>query len=130
MERHFLRRIDELESIFAFVREFQQKARVEDKKVRVIDFTLEELFTNMVKHNSKGESDIRIALSKEADTVVMRLTDFDSDRFDITEVPPPDVDAPIEERRPGGLGLHLVKQLNSKVEYCYEGRESQITVTM
>ena len=36
--------------------------------------------------------------------------------FDITQLPDVDVDAPIEKRQPGGLGLHLIKRMADSVE--------------
>jgi anti-sigma regulatory factor (Ser/Thr protein kinase) len=41
--------------------------------------------------------------------------------FDPLSVPPPDLDAPIEERRIGGLGLHIVREMMDTLEYAREG---------
>jgi anti-sigma regulatory factor (Ser/Thr protein kinase) len=37
------------------------------------------------------------------------------------------VNAPAEQRRPGGLGLHLIRRLVDSVAYDYSGRRSMIT---
>ena len=41
----------------------------------------------------------------------MTLTDYDVEPFDVTAAPDADVDLPIEQRSPGGLGLHLIRRL-------------------
>ena len=39
------------------------------------------------------------------------LTDYDVEPFDVTQAPDADIDLPIEQRKPGGLGLHLIRRL-------------------
>ena len=34
--------------------------------------------------------------------------------------------APLDERRPGGLGLHLIRRMVDSVEYTHEGRTGRI----
>ena len=60
----------------------------------------------------------------------MTLVDRDVEPFDITRSPGVDIDAPIEQRKPGGLGLHLIRKLAESVTYTYakERRESRISL--
>jgi anti-sigma regulatory factor (Ser/Thr protein kinase) len=37
--------------------------------------------------------------------------------FDPSAAPPPDLTGPIEERDPGGLGIHLIRNIADRVEY-------------
>jgi serine/threonine-protein kinase RsbW len=59
--------------------------------------------------------------------VKVSLTDYDVDRFDPREVPAVDVDAPLEDRAPGGLGLYLVLKMADSIHYEYRNRTSKIT---
>ena len=72
-----------------------------------------------------GEIDAAIAGGVE-----VTLVDRDVEPFDITRSPGVDIDAPIEKREPGGLGLHLIRKLAESVTYTYaqERRESRISL--
>jgi len=91
---------------------------------------VEELFTNMVKYGVGSSAPVRIEIGAIAGGVEVRLIDDDVEPFDITRMPDVDIDAPIEEREPGGLGLHLIRRMADSVEYEYvkERRQSRITL--
>ena len=48
--------------------------------------------------------------------------------FDLTAAPQVDVDAPLSERRAGGLGIHLVRQIMREVSYRREGEWNVLTM--
>ena len=94
-----------------------------------IELALEEIFTNMVRHNAEGRSDIRIELQSRNGEVVAKLTDFDAPRFDpLTEGPPPGIERQLAQRVPGGLGIHLVRKMMDHIEYSHEDRTATVTL--
>jgi anti-sigma regulatory factor (Ser/Thr protein kinase) len=128
--RVFPRRIAALEEIFAFLGDFIDRHRLDDDTSYAIRFAAEELFTNMVKYN-KGTAPIglRVAVDEAGRTVRLELTDSGVDPFDPSSLQAVNVDAPLEERVPGGLGLHLVRALVDDLSYDYADREMKVTVT-
>ena len=128
--RTFGRSFDALPAIFAFIREEFARQGIDASLLPTVDFAVEELFTNMVKYSKGTEARVRIGLGGLAGGVEVTLTDYDVEPFDVTKAPDVDVSLPIEQRRPGGLGLHLVRRLVDSVEYEYsrESRESRITL--
>ena len=42
----------------------------------------------------------------------------------------PDVDASLEDRQAGGLGIYLVKKIMDKVEYKYENLKNIFTISI
>ena len=128
-ERLFRRSFDSLEEIFAFTADFFAAHGIHPGLLPTVDLTLEELFTNMVKYSPAGNAHIRIEMATTEGGVEVTLTDYDVERFDVTKAPDANIDLPIEERRPGGLGLYLIRRLvdSLRYEYSNESRQSRIT---
>lgn len=130
MTRSFKRTIDALDDIYRFVSEFVATHGLPESLGLDIQFVVEELFTNMVKYDRGGEQDIAVRLHPRGDQIEVALTDFDVEPFDVSRVPEPDLERPFEERRPGGLGLHLVRKLSESLEYRHADGNSTVIVTM
>ena len=128
-DARFARSFDSLPAIVAFTAEAFLRQRIDPRLRQDVDFALEELFTNMVKYSAAGAASVRIELTGIDGGVEVTLTDYDVEPFDVTRAPDVDVKAPIGERRPGGLGLHLIRRLLDSIEYEYskESRQSRIT---
>ena len=88
---------------------------------------MEELFVNMVTYNTETDENVLIELSRHQDGVEVSLTDYNVERFDPRGAPDVDVNAPLEERTPGGLGLYLVMKMANSIHYTYRDRTSKIT---
>lgn len=83
-----------------------------------IDLALEEVFSNIVRHGyGDGRAhEIAVRLERRYGRVRIQVDD-DGRPFDPLRAPQVDTAAPLEERRPGGLGIHLVRQLLDQVRY-------------
>lgn len=83
-----------------------------------MNLTMEELFANAVRHGScRGVPGVvRIRLDRTSDGVRAEFADRGAP-FDPTGAPAPDLEAPLDERPTGGLGLHLVRQTMRDLEY-------------
>ena len=72
-----------------------------------------------------GTRDIMLDLKRETSRLVVSLTDFGVERFDIREVPDVNVNLGLKDRTPGGLGIHLLKRMVDHVGYEYvDGRST------
>ena len=128
-QRHqeFHRSFDALPGVFGFIQRCLGQADISAQARYAIEFTVEELFTNMVKYNPDGDGRLRLQIDRDGDRLTCRLADPDSAFFDVTAAPDADVNASAEQREPGGLGLHLIRRMVEGIEYDYAGRRSQIT---
>ena len=128
MEQTFTRNLDELHRVFSFLDSFAEASDVDMSVSLPVRLAVEELFTNMVKYNKDSRADITLAIDRSDDEVKIVLTDFDTEPFDITSTGEVDITASLEDRTPGGLGIHLVKRMVDEIHYRYKDRVSQITL--
>jgi serine/threonine-protein kinase RsbW len=127
MEQKFKRSFDELKNIVTMTEVFFREKGLQPGLRNVVDLATEELFVNMVTYNTESDQDIFIQMNTHEHGVEVRLTDYDVERFDPTIAGPIDVEAPLDERTPGGLGLYLVLKMVDSIHYEYRNRQSTIT---
>jgi phosphoserine phosphatase len=116
----FPRSFDSIAATVQFRGEFFAANGIPDSLAYAVDFTVEELFTNMVKYGNMSSDDIGIELRGAGQGVEVVLVDPGADRFDVTEAPDVDVSRGADERRPGGLGLHLIRRMVDSIKYEYD----------
>ena len=116
----FRREISSLGELLGFVDEFVDRASVDERSGLSLQLVVEELFTNLVRHNRGGGDEIEVRLTRDGDCIRLDLVDFDVDPFDPATVPEAPVTAGIHERQPGGLGLHLVRSMVDHLDVHYD----------
>ena len=91
--------------------------------------SLDEIVCNVIRHgfDDDKEHEIHVAVDVADGVVTASVTD-DGVAFDPREAPLPNLDAPIEERQPGGLGMHLVRSTMDEVDYRREDDRNILTV--
>jgi len=129
MQRDFKKAVSSLSEIFAFIDDHISEAGVSPAARYAIYFVVEELFTNMVKYAGGTTEDVTIALQTDGSRLTIQLTDHDVEPFDPATAPQLDPLTPLQERRIGGLGIQLVKQMVDDLQYSYADRCSTITIT-
>ena len=130
MKRVFRRSSASLEEIFAFVRTFLGAEGITPDFANDLDLVLEELFTNLVKYSRGERGDIEIGMERSPNGVRAWLRETGAELFDPTAAPPVDLEQPIEERRIGGLGIHLVRKITEQFSYEWDDGVATTTVTL
>lgn len=98
-----------------------------------IQLVLDEMVINVIRHGYEDVGDcgvhhISITLELSADLLTIQLKDT-ARAYDPREAPPPRFDLPIEERGPGGLGVHIVKSIVDTMDYRRERGQNIVTMT-
>ena len=120
--------LNDLKQITASVKEIGRQENWPSDLVFKIDLVLDELATNIVKYGGKV-SEIEISLSSEVEAVTIEITD-DGRPFDpLNDVAEPDLDSPLNERRAGGLGVHLVRSMMDELHYRREQGKNHLALT-
>ena len=127
MKQKFKRSFEELKNIVTMTEALFREEGLQAGLRNVVDLATEELFVNMVTYNTESDEDILIQMRPHEHGVEVSLTDYDVDRFDPTAAGKVDVNAPLDERTPGGLGLYLVMKMVDSIHYEYRNRQSKIT---
>jgi serine/threonine-protein kinase RsbW len=127
MRKKYRRSFDEIRKIVADTERFFLQENIDESLRMKADLSLEELFVNMVTYNTETSGDILIEMKAIDNGIEVSLTDFNVERFDPTESKQVDVDAPLADRTPGGLGLYLVLKMADSINYEYHDRTSKIT---
>jgi anti-sigma regulatory factor (Ser/Thr protein kinase) len=114
----------------SFLETFWSAAGLEPAERFPFELALEEVFMNVVMHGSEGLTGVQFAasLTVEAHTVIMQLRD-NSNPFDPLQAPPPDIEAQIEDRQVGGLGIYLTRTLMDDVQYEFKDGSNVLTLT-
>ena len=127
MEKDFRREIAALDDVFRSIDEFLAGQEVDRRTALTTKLVVEELFTNLVRHDVGGLDRVHVSLERDGARLIIRLRDFNVDPFDLSEAAPVDIHLPLAQRKVGGLGLHLVRNLVDELRYEYDDRTLSVT---
>lgn len=118
-------RLDEIERLAGVIEAFGAKHQLPDAVIFAFNLSLDEIVTNIISYAFADvqEHPIDVRLSLKGDVLMAEVTDSGRP-FNPIDVPPPDLDAPLEERRIGGLGIHIVREMMDTLEYAREGERN------
>jgi serine/threonine-protein kinase RsbW len=122
----FKRSIDSVAEIYRFSEDIMAAADIHESVRFPVHLAIEELFVNLVTYNPGAERDILIEVEVANGGVAVTITDHDAAEFDVTKDRSVDTGASLRERKPGGLGLHLIQHMVDTLEYDYRGGRSKI----
>lgn len=130
--REFAARMSALRELRAFIEGVCREAAVARNDTLRIALVAEELFTNSVKHGYGGDSADKVWLTLGPEGGALRLVYEDA-------APPydpfasgarPDLDAPVDSRTVGGLGVLLVARFSRSHEYTRAGDRNRISLVL
>ena len=95
-----------------------------------LNISLDELITNIVSYGyqDNDKHEIRVMLTDRSGSLVVVLEDDGIAFNPFTSAPEPDLDASVEERRIGGLGVYFVKTLMDEATYERFDKGNRITL--
>jgi len=93
-----------------------------------VQTAVDEACTNIIKYAYSEEGGvITITCESQDNDFVVTIRD-NGKPFDPSSVPPPDLEADLDKRRIGGLGIYLMKKLMDDVSYSFDARKGNILV--
>lgn len=120
-----------LPSLFAAIDEALAHAGIAHALAHDVRLVSEEVVCNAIEHGqpSGGQHEVMVEIAIHDDRVTLYFRD-DGDPFDPLSQPPPDLEADIEERPIGGLGVHLIRTLASEISYAREAHRNVLRVVL
>jgi serine/threonine-protein kinase RsbW len=120
----------QLSILTQFLQEFWSAADLPPAETVSFELALEEIFMNVVMHGSPegGVPRVEVSLALCDGCLTLKIED-DGPSFDPLSLAAPDVTASLEERRVGGLGVYLVRQVMDAVSYQRLGGRNQLSMT-
>jgi anti-sigma regulatory factor (Ser/Thr protein kinase) len=95
-----------------------------------VRLVLEEVLMNVISYGAGGGAvpHVQLSMAQEDSTLSMEIAD-NGIAFDPLQLPAPDLDAEIDDRPIGGLGIFLVRELMDSVTYRRDGDWNRLRVT-
>ena len=124
--------LDDLPQVHAFVRETTRSFALEPAVAADVLLVVEEATSNVIRHGYVGRpGPIDIELSSDDDEVTIRVRD-EAPSFDPAGWPEPDLDAPLADRRRGGLGIHLARVICQEMSHRggADGMGNELTLVL
>lgn len=93
------------------------KMDFDKSSIMQIELALEEAIVNIIHHAYADKPGIiRFECKPQGDSLVIKIVDFGIP-FDILSVADPDLDAELEDRKVGGLGIFFIRKFMDNVQY-------------
>jgi len=122
---------DEVTRLLDALEAFAEEAALPPKAAHRLSVVIEELAANVAMHGSSGPGAatfVAVTVRQDGETLVATIED-DGRAFDPLAQAAPDVDAALEDRDIGGLGVHFVQQMTRSLHYSREdGRNRLVAV--
>ena len=112
--------MERLNEITDFIETTLLDEGVEEPDIYPVHLAVDEVCTNIFSYSRARLVTVVIETTRTDLTVT--ISD-DGIPFNPLTVPPPDLDAGIDEREPGGLGIHLVRNCLDDLSYEYPERQ-------
>ncbi len=122
-----LNEIQRLQDAFA---QFAAAKEMETTTIRELHVVFDELLSNIVCYAYLDEENHEIEVEIDASKKRLKITIVDDGRaFNPLEADKPDTSLPLEERKIGGLGIHLVLNMVDELTYKRDGNRNIVVFT-
>ena len=120
---------EQLEQVVDAVIALSEREEWPDECSYRVHLALEELVLNVMDYGYDDDSsDIEINIISNNESVTMEIVDSGKPFDPLHDAPEPDLDASVNERRIGGLGVHLVRTLMDQMHYKRENDQNRLTI--
>lgn len=120
--------LSEIKRVYAQLEEFGELCHLKPDIIFSMNLAFDELLTNVISYgyNDDKEHLIQINVSLKNDELIANIED-DGKAFNPIESPEPDITTSIEERKIGGLGIHIMRHFTDELSYKRENNKNIVS---
>jgi serine/threonine-protein kinase RsbW len=116
--KRFTCSLNNLENICNYVTHYARQAGLNETEVYAVQLAVDEASTNIIEHGYGEECPSRIDITCDVQENGLKVVIYDdAEPFNPESVPEPEVNVPLEEIKPRGLGMFLMRQMMDEVYY-------------
>lgn len=119
---------EELQELCEALEELIQKWQLSKKCGFSLLLTIDEWFNNLIMHTIPSAA-VQVEVEQKDDEITITVVD-DCPPFDPLQLEAPDIDAPLEEREIGGLGVFLIRKRSKRFEYERRDNKNILKITL
>lgn len=120
-------RYDRIKQICSFVVDAANVAGLDESSTFQCQIAVDEACTNIIEHGYEGEDKGRIDVTCNTTPGVLKIELLDqASPFDLDKVPEPDLGAPLEDMKIGGLGIYFMKRMMDDVSFSRENGTNKL----
>lgn len=130
-ELHIESKLENIEKVTDFINTHLMSENATKNFCSSIDVVIDEIYSNIVNYSKLTEDD-KVSVKIEIDGIPKKITIQFVDAgipYDPLTTKDPNVDAKVEERDVGGLGIFMVKKIMDDVHYEYKDNKNVLTLT-
>ncbi|NTW84095.1 MAG: ATP-binding protein [Chlorobiaceae bacterium] len=120
--------VEKLYLLNGFIGQYAEASGCEMTGINRVLLAVEEAFVNICRYAYPGHrGEVTISCRLENGSLVVVFADKGIP-FNMLSIPDPDLSIDMDERSPGGLGIHIIRQLTSRVLYRRENGSNVLTL--
>lgn len=122
-------RFESLPKIRDYIVNAAINAGLDEPDVYAVELAVDEACSNIIEHAYGGEGigDIYCTCKVANNDLIIILKDH-GQPFEPESVPEPNFSAPLEELKPGGAGLYLMRKMMDEVQFKFTPKDGNILV--
>ena len=122
--------MDHLDDVMGIIQEIMSNVEVDEAERMKVELAVEEMYTNIASYaysEGNGSASAKCKLTDHPGEIIICFTDTGKP-YNPLDKPDPDINAGVEERGIGGLGIYMTKKMMDNVSYEYVDNRNVLTI--
>ncbi len=119
-------RLENLSAISNFIARAMKQAGADKADIFKVQMAVDEACTNIIRHAYSEQKGVIILICEFVNDSLIVIIKDKGKIFDASSVPSPDLEADLDKRKIGGLGIYLMRRLMNEVRYTFDAKMGNV----